>query len=277
MHEDECMAPPDPSPSFTLNAADYSQSSPTQQQWAQELIAKLRLNGRERVLDIGCGDGKVTAAIAASVPTGSVTGIDSSPEMCRFAQEHFPHSMHNNLTFILRDASHLGFFEEFDVVFSNAALHWIPDHKPVRAGIARSLRPGGRLLVQMGGKGNAAQVFDALTVVLKMPRWAGYYNGFSFTYGFFGPEEYRHWLADAGLEPIRVELIPKDMVYPDLEAFAGWIRTTWLPWMARLPVGEQQVFIRALSDEYLSMYPADIDGTIHIGMVRLEVEAKKRA
>ncbi|MDP3565070.1 MAG: hypothetical protein Q8R70_11345 [Methanoregula sp.] len=96
-------------------------------------------------------------------------------------------------------------------------------------------------------------------------------------FGFFGPEEYRQWLAEAGLEPVRADLIPKDMVYPDREAFAGWIRTTWLPWMARLPKDEQPVFIQAIIDQYLSMYPADFDGTIHIGMVRLDAEAIKPA
>jgi trans-aconitate 2-methyltransferase len=70
------MVPSDPSQSFTWNAADYNRNSPAQQLWAQELIGKIRLSESERVLDIGCGDGKVTAAIAASVPKGSVTGID---------------------------------------------------------------------------------------------------------------------------------------------------------------------------------------------------------
>ncbi len=270
------MVPPDPSQSFTWNAADYSKSSPAQQQWAQELLEKLRLSGSEQVLDIGCGDGRVTAAIAACVPAGSVTGIDSSAEMIRFAQEHYPRSTHKNLTFVHMDACRLELFNKFDVVFSNAALHWIPDHKPVLAGIARSLRPGGRILVQMGGRGNAAQVFEALTVLLENPRWAGYFDGFSFTFGFFGPEEYRQWMADAGLEPVRADLIPKDMVYPDREAFAAWIRTTWLPWMARLPEREQPVFIRDFIDKYLSANPADTDGMIHIGMVRLEAEAIKR-
>jgi trans-aconitate 2-methyltransferase len=271
------VALPDLPLSFAWNAADYHKSSPAQQQWAQELIGKLRLTGCERVLDIGCGDGKVTASIAACLPKGSVTGIDSSPEMIRFAQEHFPHGIHKNLTFVQRDASHLEFFEEFDVVFSNAALHWISDHKPLLTGIAHTLCPGGRLLVQMGGKGNAAQVFDALAVLLENPCWAGYYDDFSFAYGFFGPEEYRQWLVDAGLEPVRVELIPKDMEYSDREAFAGWIRTTWLPWMARLPEGEQPGFIKEFIDEYLAMYPEDAGGIIHIGMVRLEAEAIKSA
>lgn len=275
--ENTLMASPDPLPSFTWNPADYHKSSPAQQLWAQELIGKLRLSGQERVIDIGCGDGKVTAAIAASVPQGTVTGIDSSMDMIRFAREHFPSRIHRNLTFIRMDANQITFFEEFDVVFSNAALHWIPNHRPVLAGIAHCLRPGGRVVIQMGGKGNADQVFSVLDELLEKQRWRQYFRGFSFTYGFFGPAEYRRWLADAGLEPIRVELIPKDMVYPNREDFAGWIRTTWLPWMMRLPEGEKPVFVNALIDAYLTTYPADAKGAIHIGMVRLEAEAKKGA
>ncbi len=137
------MAPSDPLPSFTWNAADYHTSSPAQYQWAQELIAKLGLAGNERVLDIGCGDGKVTAEISRHLPEGKVTGVDNSPEMIRFAFDHFPRTEYRNLTFVRMDARELSFLEEFDVVFSNAALHWIPDHKPVLTGIARSLHPGG--------------------------------------------------------------------------------------------------------------------------------------
>jgi len=269
------MAPPYPPPSFNWNAADYNKSSPAQQMWAQELIAKLGLFGNEQVIDIGCGDGKVTAAIAATVPEGTVTGIDSSPDMIRFAREHFPPHIHPNLTFAMMDANHLTFDEEFDVVFSNAALHWITDHRPVLAGIARSLVPGGRAVLQMGGKGNADQVFCVLEVLLEKRRWKRYFEGFSFAYGFFGTAEYRQWLEEAGLETIRVELIPKDMAYSSREDFAGWIRTTWLPWLARLPDGEKPEFIKAFIDAYLSQYPADKEGAIHIGMVRLEAEAKK--
>ena len=141
------MTPSDPSPSFTWNAADYHKSSPAQALWAKELIAKLELFGNERVLDIGCGDGKVTAEIARNLPAGNVTGVDSSPEMIRFACDHFPRSEYRNLSFILGDARALPFSEEFDVVFSNAALHWIPDHKPLLAGIAKSLHPKGKLLI----------------------------------------------------------------------------------------------------------------------------------
>jgi trans-aconitate 2-methyltransferase len=269
------MESPDPSPMFTWNPADYNKSSPVQQLWARELIAKLGLVGFERVIDIGCGDGKVTAAIASTVPKGAVTGIDSSPEMIGFAQQHFPSIRHPNLTFIQMDARHLTFFEEFDIVFSNATLHWLSDHRPVLEGIERCLVKGGRVVIQMGGKGNADQIFNVLGVMLDDPRWRNYFYNFSFTYGFFDTTEYRQLLVDADLVPVRVELIPKDMMYPSREDFAGWIRTTWLPWLSRLPESEKRVFIEGLINEYLATYPADPNGVIHIGMMRLEVEAKK--
>ena len=72
------------------NAADYAANSVVQQAWARELIAKLNLRGDEHILDVGCGDGKVTAEIARAVPHGTVTGMDASAEMIAFAKKTFP-------------------------------------------------------------------------------------------------------------------------------------------------------------------------------------------
>ena len=127
----------------------------------------------------------------------------------------------------------------------------------------------------MGGKGNAAQAFEAFDVLRKGPRWRQYFEGFSFTFGFFGTEEYRAWLRAANLVPVRVELIGKDMVHRTPEEFAGWVRTTWLPYLHQVPEELHARFIDSLYSQYCIMYPADSNGAIHIGMVRLEVEAKK--
>lgn len=270
------MTPSDPSAPFTWDAADYHKSSPSQQQWAKELIAKLGLSGNERVLDIGCGDGKITAEIARNLPGGTVMGVDSSPEMIRFAHEHFPQRKYPNLTFCQADARNLSFSQEYDIVFSNAALHWITDHTPVLAGIAKSLRPKGKMLIQMGGKGNAEQILAMSDLVLSKPAWENYFRGFSFTFGFFHKDEYRAWLIGSGFEQVRVEMIPKDMTCASRQELGNWIRTTWLPWLARLPKNKQAGFIDAIMDEYLMRYPADADGTIHIRMVRLEAEAQKK-
>src|SRR5258706_9467912 len=142
------------------DAADYAAHSAQQQRWARELIAKLALRGDERVLDIGSGDGKVTAELAAALPHGQVIGIDNAADMIRHASAQFGDVP--NLSFIQMDAASLALAEQFDLVFSNAALHWIYDHRPVLRGIAGALRPGGRLLAQMGGKGNGDAVLTTL-------------------------------------------------------------------------------------------------------------------
>ncbi len=262
-------------PTFRWNATDYHRSSSAQQQWASELIKKLALTRTERVLDIGCGDGKITAELSQRLQNGSVVGVDSSPDMIGFARTHFPQSDYPNLSFEVRDARTLTFDEEFDIVFSNAALHWVTDHRPVLGGIQRALIPKGKMLIQMGGKGNAEQVFMALEVVLQNPRWGRYFEEFTFPYGFFGNEEYRSWVRAAGLDPVRSEIIPKIMVHDTRTDFAGWIRTTWLPYLEQVPEPLHQDFIEDLIDHYLLLYPADTQGRIYVGMIRLEVEARK--
>ena len=76
-------------PKTKWNAAAYAANSAVQQSWARELIAKLKLRGDEHILDVGCGDGKVTAELAAAVPRGLVVGIDASAEMISFARKTF--------------------------------------------------------------------------------------------------------------------------------------------------------------------------------------------
>jgi trans-aconitate 2-methyltransferase len=104
------------------------------------------LAGNEAVLDIGCGDGKITALIAKSLPIGRVVGIDSSPPMINLAASSFPKAQYPNLSFQLMDAKQLAFTSEFDIAFSNAALHWILDQKGVLLGAQMCLKAQGRLL-----------------------------------------------------------------------------------------------------------------------------------
>ena len=117
----------------------------------------LDLEGHEHVLDIGCGDGKVSAELARDVPQGRVVGVDSSEDMIRLARAAFPPATQGNLSFMLRDAQDLGFEAQFDVVFSNATLHWVKDHRAVLQSVARTLKPHGRILLQFGGRGTAGR------------------------------------------------------------------------------------------------------------------------
>ncbi len=261
---------------YEWDAADYARTSWVQQQWAWALIPKLGLRGHERVLDIGCGDGKVTAEIAARLGHGAVVGIDNSPRMIALAQATYPRARWANLSFELADAADLPFAEEFDVVFSNATLHWVLDHAPVLRGIRRSLRPGGTALLQMGGRGNVHGVIAAVEQVCADPAWRPYYEGMPFPFGFYGPVEYRNWLDQAGLNARRVELIPKDVRHASRADFEGWYRTTGsLAWSQRLPEALRPAFIAQGVAAYLEKNPPDAAGIVHVQMTRLEVEASR--
>lgn len=261
---------------YEWDAKEYFKNSSQQRKWAKELMGKLKLRGDERVLDIGCGDGKVTAEIAKSLTKGSILGIDSSQGMVNFAREKFLEKQIPNLAFKTIDVKYMSFENEFDIVFSNACLHWIIDHLLVLKKISMSLNPGGRILIQMGGKGNATEIIEVLNEMLQDNKWNEFFDGFAFPYGFYGVEEYKQWLSEAGLSIIRIELLPKDMTHKGKEGLSSWIRTTWLPYTQRLPEELQEEFIGELADRYIEKYPLDKDGLVHVAMVRLEVEAEKK-
>jgi trans-aconitate 2-methyltransferase len=261
--------------SYRWDSEDYARHSAAQQEWALELIDKLALRGQEAVLDIGSGDGKVTAALAARLPRGEVLGVDSSPQMVARARKAFPRKRHPNLRFQLGDALDLRFVARFDVAFSNATLHWVHDHLRVLKGVARALKPGGRLLFQMGGRGNAREVLEVLEGLARERPWDAWLAGRSAPYGFYGPEEYTGWLRQAGLEARRVELIPKLMQQRGAEGLAGWIRTTWLPYTQAVPEERREELVGEVVRRYLRGHPPGTDGAVAVGMVRLEVEAAR--
>ncbi len=261
--------------SYAWNPADYAKNSANQYAWAKELIPKLKLQGDDVLLDIGCGDGKITAEIAKHLPNGKAVGVDSSPQMIKLAKTTFPSEEYTNLSFQVMDARHLTFQAEFDVAFSNAALHWILDQKTVLQGVQRSLKPAGRVLFQMAGKGNAQAVLKLLDEMCTEGKWRGFFEGFKFPYAFLSAEEYRALVLEAGFEPLRVEVFPKDMKFVGADAMAGWVRTTWLPFTERIPVKLRDSFVEEIVNCYLERHPADAEGVVHLGMVRLEVEAKK--
>lgn len=260
---------------YNWNAKDYQQNSTAQKQWAKELIEKLSLIGSEDVLDLGCGDGNVTSEIAHRVQDGTVIGIDNSSSMITLASQQYPASHYPNLAFKLMDARELAFENQFDVVFSNAVLHWIKDHKPVLAGLFKSLKPDGKILLQMGAKDGVREYLSVLDQILLLPEWKAYFQDFEFPYGFMGIEEYEVMLLAAGFQIKRVELIAKDTIHANKEKFKGWIRTTWIPYTECVPEGKREQFIELIATRYLDKVPLDADGHVHVPMVRLEVEAEK--
>ncbi|PSB04449.1 class I SAM-dependent methyltransferase [Merismopedia glauca] len=261
---------------YKWNPEDYQQNSTGQQKLAQDLLEKVKLNGNERILDLGCGDGKITAQIAKCVPQGFVLGTDFSEEMIEFAKQKFPSTDFPNLNFEWRDARDLNYDAQFDLIVSFSCLHWIKEHLLVLEGIERSLKPSGKAILMFGGKGNAKEIQESANKIVAQPRWQQYFQDFVFPYAFYGVEEYREWLSAVGLKPQRLELVPKDMTHQGKEGLKAWLRTTWMPYTSRIPVELQADFIEDMATQFLSHNPVDAEGLVHVGMVRLEVEAIHR-
>lgn len=157
---------PDMGQETSWNADLYDAKHSFVWKMAGGILDLLNAQAGERILDVGCGTGHLTAQIAK---TGAlVTGIDRSPEMIRQAQDHY-----RNLQFRVMDAREITFPGSFDAVFSNAALHWITEPECVVAGIARCLHPGARFVAEFGGKGNTAQFLAAVSRAWSRLEFAG--------------------------------------------------------------------------------------------------------
>ena len=148
-----------PDPKVGWNADLYEGKHSFVWRHGADLIELLAPRPGERILDLGCGTGQLTARIAGA--GADVVGIDNAPSMIEQARKNYP-----RLTFEVADARDFHFPEPFDAVFSNAALHWIKEPSSVLASIARSLKPGGRLVAELGAKGNVESIVSALRQAL---------------------------------------------------------------------------------------------------------------
>lgn len=106
---------------FEFDGQKYKAASSHQKEWGTRIVAELRLTGSENILDLGCGDGVLTKQLANLVPKGKVLGIDASKGMIETAKE----LERSNLSFAVQDINDIAFSNEFDLIFSNAALHWV--------------------------------------------------------------------------------------------------------------------------------------------------------
>ncbi len=257
------------------NAKAYKKSSHHQFQWGLELLEKLTLHGKESVLDIGCGDGKLTIEIAKRVPQGHVVGIDNSAAMIRFAAKRFPKNKYPNVDWQIVDATEIDFDNEFDAAYSNAALHWVQDHVAVLRGVKKSLKPNGRILFQMAGKGNAVNAARVFVDVISKEKWSHYFvNGVSSTLCYYGIDDYHTWLKDLGFVEKRVEFIPKDAFFHGRTEMRKNIEAVWIAFTNMIPENHRNQFIEEIIDGFDARSLKDKFGNYHIDMMRLEVEAE---
>lgn len=249
-------------PSQTWNTEAYAANGRFVATLASGVVSLLAPQPGEHILDVGCGDGALTEQLAA---TGAiVTGVDASASMIAAARKR-------SLNVELRSADDLAYIDQFDAVFSNAALHWIPAEKQpaTLACIHRALRPGGRFVAEMGGQGNIAAIRAALQAVLTPFKIDAEAAAASF---FPSPAVYRRLLEAAGFTIQSIELIPRPTPLPN--GMESWLNTFRNGILDQLNAADRAT---AVSRTVALLEPIlrDTDGNWSADYVRLRFHAAK--
>lgn len=224
----------------------------------EPLLDLLAAEPGEHILDLGCGDGRLSLRIAES--GARVVGVDAAPDMVAAARAR-------GIDARVMSGEALTFQDAFDAVLSNAALHWMTDADSVIQGIRRALKPGGRLVAEFGGDANAAQVVGALTAALDRRGLDG--RRFHPWY-FPTDEEYRERLEAGGFTVGPIALIPRLTPLPG--AIGDWLETFAESFLFAVPEAERGA-VKDEVTETLRPTLCDDEGQWSVDYVRLRVTA----
>ena len=222
------------------NANSYEDKHAFVWKYGAELLPLLGPQAGERILDIGCGTGHLTAQIAES--GARVVGVDRSPEMVNAARKAYP-----TLQFEIMDARELPYRNEFDAVFSNATLHWIREPELVICSVQNALRPGGRFVAEFGGKGNIRKMQSAFDQALSELRAASQSENNPWYYP--SVSEYAALLEKNGFEVRFMTLFDRPTPLADGEAgMRNWIAMFGSDYTAKVRPEARESFIRRVEE-----------------------------
>jgi trans-aconitate methyltransferase len=247
------------------NAKLYNDTHSFVWEKAAGVVELLNAQPGERILDLGCGTGHLTAEIAAK--GAIVVGVDRSADMIDEAKQKYP-----GIEFRVVDATKLTFDNEFDAVFSNAALHWILDPEAVVRGVAKALKPGGRLVAEFGGKGNIRTLMKAMNHAAEKFEIAEGLDKLGWYYPSLA--EYAGLLEKHGLEVREASLFERPTRLEDgEEGLKTWLRMFRKPVIDRLPIERQIAFLNEIENEVRSQLFKD--GIWELDYRRLRIAAFK--
>ncbi|MEM9833478.1 MAG: methyltransferase domain-containing protein [Bacteroidota bacterium] len=248
---------------YLWNADLYQQKHAFVYQYGSSLIDWLEPKVREEILDIGCGTGELAHQIAQ---TGArVTGVDQSEEMIKRAKQQYP-----GIPFYMQDATQLSGLPQFNAIFSNAALHWIKDASAVLQQIYQHLKPNGRLVAELGGKGNISQIISALN----QQRTQFGYSVINISEQWFFPSvgEYSNLLESEGFEVQQVQYFHRDTALTD-DGIKEWIRMFASRWLTDIADHHIERLLEATQESLRSSLYRD--GTWYADYKRLRMLAIK--
>jgi trans-aconitate 2-methyltransferase len=242
------------------DAERYHRVSNPQFEWGRRVLRRLAPQPGERILDIGCGTGRLTAELVAAMGEGTVVAIDRSEAMLRevtvqAVEQPGPHRLGDDRAsvrvYVVRaDGVALPFVDAFDAVLSTATFHWILDHDQLFASIYRALAPGGRLVAQCGGGANLGRLLDRAGALAASPALAPYFHGWRGPWEFADVPTTIERLDKAGFTAIDVSLESAPVTFPDRAGFREFVSCVCLrDHLTRLPDDDRPQFLDTLADE----------------------------
>jgi trans-aconitate 2-methyltransferase len=231
------------------NPAQYDKFKREREQPFLDLMTMVRPAPEMRVIDLGCGTGSLTRQLHARLGARHTVGLDRSARMLAEAQAS---PMPPGLTFEIGDLGEFAADGEYDLVFSNAAIHWVEHHDVLIARLVAALKPGGQLLIQVP----AAHDHPSHTVaedLTRVPPFAQGFNGWHRPQPVLAPEDYARLLYRNGLLEPSVRLVVYPHVLPNAEGVVEWMKGTLLTEYARhLPADMFPAFLQAYRDRLLA-------------------------
>jgi trans-aconitate 2-methyltransferase len=238
------------------DAATYDRVANPMTAWGTAVLDRLPLRGDERVMDAGCGSGRVTELLAERLPRGSVVAVDGSPAMIDEARTRLAR-FGDRIEYLVADLGRpIPVEAPVDAILSTATFHWVPDHDALFRNLAAVLRPGGRLTAQCGGAGNIASIQRVLATI--GDGWLGPVH-------FETPEATTDRLAAAGFVDIRCWLTDEPTRFEPGEPFEAYLRTVVLgAHLERLLPPDRDPFVQEVAARL---------GEAAIDYVRLNIDA----
>jgi|SRR5262245_14083111 len=253
---------------------DYAQNSRVQYQAAQLVLKSLTLDGDEIVLDVGSGDGRITAEISRQLPAGRIIGVDSSEQMVAAAKKKFPKSEYPNLDFEVQDAQKLPYNEQFDLVISFSVLHWLRDLDAGLKGIWDSLKAGGQFATTVV-RGLYAPMEEATDDLIRSEKWAKYLAHYSAGFNFVQRDQYLYLLRRNSFRPGDVHDVSLNVLFDSRDTFKPWVKQ-WYAYTNGVPPEARDALLDDAVDRYLAKQPVDAKGDVFFVSRRLHLKATKR-
>jgi trans-aconitate 2-methyltransferase len=210
------------------NATLYHQISTPQVSWGKKVLARVSLRGDERLLDAGCGTGRLTRDLLEALPNGHVVALDVSQNMLDEAHAYLEPEFAGRVEFVLCDLLELAFDREFDGIFSTASFHWVLDHDRLFRNLYRALKPGGWLLAQCGGGKNIARLLARAERLMENPDYEQYFVGYEFPWEYSDGETAARRLREAGFEQIETNLEDAPTTFPNAAEFHRFVENVIL-------------------------------------------------